>query len=183
MMKRFTILTSVVSTTSFALCFALSITMITMPFSALAYAATAEITWTNYEKYRDIHSGNSSRKSFRERLFSHFEKHFNQLAKKLPDNQVLKIQITDLDLAGDVYDGGLDRIRVVKPLYSPRMNFSYQLETIDSSEVDTAEVKLNDLNFMINNRLRYRHDFIGYEKKMLDDWFFKTFKEQLSKPE
>jgi len=149
-------------------------------FQNVAYAATSEVTWTDYEKYRDIRpSGNGGRKQFRESTFKNFEKHFAKLAERLPEGQVLKIDVTDVDLAGDTLAGGIDRIRIVKDIYSPRMNFSYQLVNADGSEVVADKVVLKDLSFMTGSKLKYRNDSLGYEKKMLDDWFFDVFKEHI----
>lgn len=152
-----------------------------LSFQNIAYSATSEVIWTNYEKYRDIHPGNDSKKKFRERTFRDFEKYFAKLSTKLPEGQVLKIEVTDVDLAGDTLAGGIDRYRIVKEIYFPRMNFTYQLINADGSEVKSAEVALKEMNFMIGSSLKYSHDSLGYEKKMLKDWFFKTFKDDIIK--
>jgi hypothetical protein len=149
-------------------------------FQNVAYAATSEVTWTDYEKYRDIRAGNNNRKSFRERTFKSLEEHFSKLAEKLPEGQVLKIEVTDVDLAGDTLAGGMDRIRIVKEIYSPRMNFSYQLVNADGSEILKDEIVLKDMNFMRSSQLKYRNDSLGYEKKMLDDWFYDVFEEHFA---
>jgi hypothetical protein len=151
--------------------------------SSVASAATSEVTWTDYEKYTDIRSGNESRKHFRERTFYNFEKHFTKLAKKLPEDQVLKINVTNVDLAGDTNAGGIDQLRIVKDIYFPRMNFTYQLLNSDGSEVSAAKVALKNMSFMMGGNLRYRNDSLGYEKYMLDDWFFKTFQEDFIEQE
>jgi len=152
-------------------------------FQNVAFAATSEVTWTDYEKYRDIRPGNENRKSFRERTFKNFEKHFAKLAENLPEGQVLKIDVTDVDLAGDTLAGGIDRLRIVKDIYFPKMNFSYQLVNADGSAIVAAEVELKDMSFMRTSSLKYRNDSLGYEKKMLDDWFFKAFKDHLVEKE
>ncbi|MCI2284942.1 DUF3016 domain-containing protein [Colwellia sp. MSW7] len=72
--------------------------------TTVASAATVEVTWTDYDKYRDIDPGEGHRKHFRENTFQSFEKHFSKLATKLPEGQVLKIEVTDIDLAGDTHD-------------------------------------------------------------------------------
>jgi len=146
---------------------------------SVAYAATSEVTWTDYKKYRDIHPGNESRKHFRERTFKNLEKHFTKLAKNLPEGQILKIDVTDVDLAGDTHVGGINRMRVVKDIFFPRMNFSYQLVSASGSEVISGKVELKDMSFMSTGSLRYRHDSLGYEKKMLDDWFGDTFPDHI----
>jgi len=150
-----------------------------LSFSNVVYGATSEVTWTDYEKYRDIRPANGHRKHFRESTFYNFEKHFTKLAKMLPEGQVLKIDVTDVDLAGDTNAGGIDRIRIVKNVYFPRINLSYQLLNTDGSELEAGEVKLKDMNFMTTSRLKYRNQSLGYEKNMIDDWFFSLFKDQL----
>ena len=146
-----------------------------------AFAASSEVTWTDYKSYRDIDAGNENRKSFRERTFKGFEKHFAKLAATLPEGQVLKIDVTDVDLAGDTNASGIHRTRIIKHLYSPRMNFSYQLLDGDGKVIQADEVVVKDMNFMSGNSLKYRNKSLGYEKKMLDDWFDKTFKELIVK--
>ncbi|WP_114325574.1 DUF3016 domain-containing protein [Candidatus Colwellia aromaticivorans] len=150
-------------------------TFFSLPY--VAYAATSEVTWTDHEKYRDIQPSSEGRKSFRERIFESFEKHFAKLAKNLPEGQVLKINVTDVDLAGDTHSGGINQFRIVKDIYFPRMNFSYELVNANGSIVTSDEVVIRDMSFMMGSNLKYRNESLGYEKKMLDEWFAETFKE------
>lgn len=143
----------------------------------VVYAATSEVTWTDHEKYRDIHSGNEGRKHFRERTFKSFEKHFAKLAEDLPKGQTLKVNVTDVDLAGDTRSGGINQLRIIKDIYFPRMNFSYELTDTDGSIITSGEIILKDMNFMMGSNSKYRNKSLSYEKVMLDDWFAKTFKE------
>ena len=154
-------------------------TMVTL--QSIVYAASSEVTWTDYKKYRDIEEGNENRKYFRERTFENFEKHFTKLAEKLPEGQILKIDVTNVDLAGDTYVGGINLLRIVEDIYFPRMDFSYQLINADGGEVVSGKVKLRDMNFLRRNNLRYNRDSLSYEKRMLDDWFSDTFKDQIVK--
>ena len=142
-----------------------------------AMAASSEVTWADYKKYRDINAGEQNRKSFRERTFKQFEKHFAQLAAKLPEKQRLKIEVTDVDLAGDTHAAGINRTRIIKDIYFPRLNFSYQLLDESGKVVKSADVVLRDMNFMSGSNLKYRNKSLGYEKKMLDKWFKDTFSE------
>jgi len=158
-----------------------SILMVTLLTTSLllspnAFSASSEVTWTDYKSYRDIDPGNDGRKQFRERTFKDLEKHFAKLAATLPEDQILKIDVTDVDLAGDTNAAGIHRTRIIKQLYSPRMNFSYQLLDADGKVIQSDEVVVKDMNFMSGSRLKYRNRSLGYEKKMLDDWFEKTFK-------
>lgn len=139
-------------------------------------AAEVEIKWTEPDEYSDIHAGENHRKHFREQTFNNFDKHFSKLAGQLPEGQILKIEVTNVDLAGTTFHSGINRIRVVKDMYPPRMAFSYRLIKADNSIVLEGKADLKDMNFMMGKSLRYRNDSIGYEKGMLDNWFSSTFK-------
>jgi hypothetical protein len=150
-------------------------------FFQIVYAATSEVTWDNYEKYRDIHPSNESRKHFRERTFKNFEKHFSKLAAKLPEGQVLKIKVSDVDLAGDTHSGGINQVRIIKDIFIPRINFSFELLNTDKRIVKSGDIVLKDMGFMMNTHLKYRNQALGYEKAMLDKWFADTFKSLIIK--
>ena len=138
-------------------------------------AAEVEVKWSNPEKYSDIDAGNEHKKHFKERTFKSFEKHFTKLAESLPENQKLVLDITNVDLAGDVNHGGMQRVRVVRDIFFPRMEFTYQLLDADSVIVKSESVSLKDLGFLMHNGFKYRSKSLSYEKEMLDDWFKETF--------
>lgn len=154
----------------YVLCTAAALTQFTY-----VQAAEVEVKWTNSDKYTDIDAGEEHRKHFKERTFKSFEKHFAKLAKSLPENQKLVFDITNVDLAGDVNHGGMKRIRVVKNIFFPRLEFSYQLLDADNTVVKSDDVSLKDMGFLMHNGLKYRSQSFGYEKEMLDDWFEETF--------
>lgn len=161
-----------------------SIYIVTLLISTLlltptAFSANSEVIWTDYKSYRDINEGNDGRKQFRERTFKYFEEHFAKLAATLPTDNTLKIDVVDVDLAGDTHIGGINRTRIVRHMYSPRMNLSYQLLDADGTVIQSDNVVIKDMNFMSGSNLKYRNRSLGYEKKMLDDWFDKTFKEMI----
>ena len=144
-------------------------------------AAKVEVHWLSPDKYHDIKPGDNNRKTFEANVFRNFENHFTKLANQLPADQTLKIDVTDVDLAGDVNYGGIHRIRIVEELFFPRIKFSYKLENADKSLADSGDINLKDMNFMTSSNLRYRNDAFGYDKRMIDNWFKKTFKVQLLK--
>ena len=154
-----------------------SLLSIVLLFSVIvpsAFAATSEVTWTNPEEYRDIHHGENHRKKFQARVFRGFEEHFAKLASSLPEGQTLKVEVTDVDLAGDVFVSHR-QVRVVKEIYFPRLKFKYQVIDKDGNEVKQGEENLKDMNFMMTSSLKYNNDFLRYEKRLLDNWFKKTF--------
>ena len=144
-------------------------------------AAEVEVTWTDPDKYTDIHAGEDNRASFRSRTFANFDKHFAKLAKKLPDGLTLKVDVSNVDLAGSTFHAGISRIRVIKDTYPPRMKFSYQLLNADKKVELSGEADLKNMSFMTGTQLRYRNQALGYEKELLDKWFAETFKQQIVK--
>jgi len=154
----------------------LSALMMSILIAPSTFAATSEVTWGDYKKFRDIDEGNENRKSFRERTFKEFEKHFAKLAETLPEDQVLKIEVTDVDLAGDTRFSGVNQMRIIKDNYFPRINLSYDLVDQDGKSIKAETVVIKDMNFMMGSHLKYRNESLTYEKQMLDDWFKETFK-------
>lgn len=146
-----------------------------------AQAAQVEVKWSNPDKYSDVDGGEEHRQHFKDRTFKAFEKHFAKMAELLPEQQKLVLDVTNIDLAGDVNFGGIKRIRIVKDIFFPRMEFSYQLLNADNSVVKSGEVSLKDMGFMMHSSLRYRNQTLGYEKEMFDDWFKKTFENDMVK--
>jgi hypothetical protein len=140
----------------------------------MSFAATSEVTWTNSDKYRDVHAGDGNRAKFKARTFAKFEKHFSMLAEKLPEGQTLFIDVQDVDLAGDVHQN-MQRIRVIKDIFFPRIKFSYKVVDSNKKAITSGDVNLKDMSFMTGSKLRYNQDSLGYEKRMLDEWFTKTF--------
>jgi hypothetical protein len=143
-----------------------------------AFAGMSEVTWKDSDKYTDLRPGNEHRQHFKNRIFGAFEKHFLKLSEQLPEGQLLKIEVTNVDLAGDVRFDTMVRIRVIKDLYIPRMKFTYKVINADKSVAQEGDVDLKDMGFMSGSSLRYKHKPIPYEKRMLDKWFKATFIQQ-----
>lgn len=159
----------------------LSLTIVLVQMSAVQ-AAQVEVKWTNPDKYTDIKAGEGHRKKFQEQTFKTLEEHLAKMAEMLPEQQKLLIDVTNLDLAGDV-NYTMKRIRIIKDIFTPRMKFSYQLLNADNTVVKSEDVSLNDMGFMMSNSLKYRSKSLSYEKEMLDDWFRKTFEDSLKSNE
>ena len=131
------------------------------------------VLWTTPAKYSDVLSGrdNLALKA----TLQDFGKHLTKLTKDLPQNQTLNIEVTDLDLAGNIQMSGLNRVRVYSDLYKPSMTFNYELVEGDLV-VSSDTVVLTDANFLeTTNRRHLRLDPLKYEKRMLTKWFNKTF--------
>ena len=143
-------------------------------------AAEVEVEWQNSDKYRDVYAGSGSNSKFKKETFAMLDKHFALLAAKLPQGYSLKVQVNDLDLAGDIHHGGMNQIRIIKDIFYPRIKFSYQLLSAQKEVVAENDVNLKDMNFMMNSSMRYSNSRLSHEKKMLDKWFSQTFSDYIA---
>ena len=148
--------------------------------------AEVNIEWKNPDDYRDIRPVNSTRASFRKHVFSEIEEYMRKLAKGLPDGQTLALEVTDVDLAGQVWPGhfvGIDTssdVRLIKRIDIPRMEFAYKLTDGDGKLVQEGLAKIKDMAFQDRTSRTFSQDSLRYEKSMLRDWFNDTFPKMLA---
>ncbi|MCF7501521.1 MULTISPECIES: DUF3016 domain-containing protein [unclassified Pseudoalteromonas] len=139
---------------------------------AFTYAGEAKVKWHDFDDYRDVRPGNNSTKgSFHKSVANNLEKHFSKLAEKLPEGYTLNVEVTDLDLAGDVRFGSMNELRIIKPIYFPRIDLNYSV-TDKSGKVlsEASDVKLKDMGFMDRMKMG-RDEAYYYDKRLITDWF------------
>ncbi|WP_377703096.1 DUF3016 domain-containing protein [Pseudoduganella sp. UC29_71] len=141
--------------------------------SGSAFAGGATVTYIDSDKFADLPFSRIDR----ERVLEDLTSHFVELGKLLPPGQELKVEVTDLDLAGRIDYGrrsGND-IRIMRGMADwPRMELRYRLEE-GGKVLRSGEAKLSDMNYLDNARVVTANEPLRYEKQMLDDWFAKTF--------
>tara|TARA_R110000868_G_scaffold59624_5_gene182968 strand:- start:2125 stop:2649 length:525 start_codon:yes stop_codon:yes gene_type:complete len=144
--------------------------------------AQVEINWENPEKYRDVRPTMESRIKFREHTFEQIEEYLQKLAAKLPDDQKLMLNVTNLDLAGQVWPASFvgfghsaSDIRVVKSIDIPRMNFTFKLVNTAGELIQEGDVELKDMAFMDRSNRFFNSESLRYEKNMLRSWFNDEF--------
>ncbi|MEI8667100.1 DUF3016 domain-containing protein [Pseudoalteromonas sp. B131b] len=136
-----------------------------------AHAGESIVKWHDFNDYRDVRALNQARGSYHKHIASSFEKHMAKLAEQLPKGYKLNVEFTDLDLAGDVRYGGMDEIRVVKPIYFPRIKLNYSLTDKDGNVLNKgSDVELKDMGFMDKIKMGREESFY-YEKRLLTQWF------------
>ncbi|MCF2849605.1 DUF3016 domain-containing protein [Pseudoalteromonas sp. ACER1] len=139
---------------------------------AFAHAGEAKVKWHDFNDYRDVRPGNNSPKgAFHKNVAKSFEKHFNKLAEQLPDGYTFNVEVTELDLAGDVRFGTMNELRIIKPIYFPRIDLNYSITDKDGKVISEAkDVKLKDMGFM--DRMKTgRDEAYYYDKRLITDWF------------
>lgn len=100
-------------------------------------------------------------------------------AHRLSRGQTMQITITDIDRAGryePTVRPGLDDIRIVKDIYPPRMTLNFTLKGPDGQVLAEGERKLVDHGFLMGSNLG-NTDLLRYEKRMIDDWLRREFKD------
>ena len=144
----------------------------TLLASAAHAAATVEVRYVEPDNFADI--GHSSWD--RERTMSALTDHLQKLGRALPDGQTLRLDVTDIDLAGDIRPWGWHETRVLRGQADwPQIKLRYTL-TEGERTLRSGEARLSDLAYMQTLIGRDRPgDTLAVEKRMVRRWFAETF--------
>lgn len=135
-------------------------------------AGTVEVKYVEPEKFRDIGFGAFER----ERNQTSLDQSFQRLAAQLPDGQTLKIEVLDVDLAGEVHPGSVNSTRVLRGSVDwPRIQLRYSLQA-GATTLKSGEQSLSDPSYMFGTRsVSARDGALPYEQRLIDRWFSDTF--------
>ena len=138
----------------------------------LACAGSATVTFVNAERFSDIGFAPTDRQLNLQAL----ERHFQSLAQqRLPADQVLKVEVLDVDLAGEERPSvraGRD-LRILRGGADwPRIKLRYTLES-NGRTLRSGEETLSDLSYQQGFAGAYSTgtEPLRYERRMLDKWF------------
>lgn len=140
----------------------------------LTTVSAVSVDWTDPNQFSDIrYSGNrweAAQGNWVVDLATYLQK---QAGKKLVNGQQLHVTITDIRRAG-MYEPGrgmnLDRVRIIKDIYPPRVTLNFTLKGADGQVISEGERKLVDGAFMMGSSPLSDTDPLRYEKRLLDDW-------------
>lgn len=142
-------------------------------------AIEIEVKYSEPDSYRDIDSGNEPKSKFKERVFKQLTKQFVESGSDVTFGHKMLIDVTNIDLAGDIdYFASPNHhaMRVVKPIYFPRISFKYRLEDDNGRVIRESEETLKDMGFMDRTiSMRYERGGFKYEKRLIDNWFKSAF--------
>ena len=140
----------------------------------LTEAATVEVSWKDPQEFRDIRTVNDNQLRFQERVMTELEQQIrDETLSRLDDGQSLKVEIDDLDLAGDIeyfhpnYPFGL---RVVRNVDFPQMTLSYELRAADGTLLKAGTEHVADLGFRFTTLIGNDRTPLRYEKQMIREW-------------
>jgi hypothetical protein len=140
-----------------------------------AGAGDVEVRFVDPDKFADI--GRSNRE--RERTMKTLADYLQALGRELPADQKLRIEVKDIDLAGNIEPFGwhrFDEVRVLRGRADwPHMHLSYTLQA-EGRTLKAGDAQLADLSYLYSLRGRERSvDELSYEKRMVRRWFDETF--------
>jgi hypothetical protein len=136
-------------------------------------SAAVTVAFSHPENYRDLPFATSDR----ERVLKDLGEHFASLGKDLPPGQDLRVEVTDLDMAGRIHPNfrGGQELRILNGGADwPHMALRYSLES-NGRVIASGKENLSDMNYL-DHISRYNDgDTLRYEKRMIDDWFRNKF--------
>lgn len=137
------------------------------------------VTFTDPEKFTDAADGQRGSQLRVEENLGEIEDYIVQRAKHyLAEGQSLRVTVTDVDLAGEVEPWrthSAQDLRIVKDIYPPRIDLSFQLLDANGAVVKEGERSLKDLMFNWKININ-RTDPRMHEKALIDDWLRSEFK-------
>lgn len=142
--------------------------------------AAVNVTFVAPESYSDASTYGRHRGPASTSVLRDLEAHFAKLgARYLPVDQSLKIDVLDIDLAGEyepfrvyLYD-----VRVLRGVTWPRIKLRYVLEQ-NGEVLREAEELVADQAYLMGVPRLGNTDRLYYEKRMLEDWFRRRFAEK-----
>jgi hypothetical protein len=161
---------------------------VTDPEAPRALASNADspvqVNWTDPAQFTDIRHSRNRWESQRGDWVNTLARHFQKSAlKQLPDGQQLQITITDIKRAGEYepwHGPRLDDVRIVKDIYPPRLAFDWVRRDASGQVIDQGSSKLVDTAFMMSRGMLNDSDPLRYEKRMIDDWLRREFRNRES---
>jgi Protein of unknown function (DUF3016) len=136
--------------------------------SASAFAQ-AEVSFKDPDNFSDIGETQWDRRNAMKQIEDHIKL---QASRELAGKQ-LKIEFTDIDLAGELEPRvSANRVRVLRTVTIPRMEFTYSLSE-NGKVLEEGKATVNDMNYQSSVNRYFDSEPYRYEKKLLDDWMAK----------
>ena len=127
------------------------------------------VTFPGSDRYTDVEGWGQRAKPAIEAI----ERHIQELAARyIAPRDTLRIEVIDIDLAGDVrlVGSSMSAVRIVRgPVDWPRITLRYTLESPGASATTREET------LTYREGLGNRSEAFFHEKRMLDDWFRARF--------
>lgn len=135
------------------------------------HAGTVDVSFVEPDKFVDAGRGSFDIGQTTQVLGDHLKTFANQL----PQSQTLKIEVTDVDLAGELRPTRMaSEVRVLRGRADwPRISLRYTLSE-NGRVLRNGESQINDMAYMTQPLRSHVNDALAYERRMLDQWFRDT---------
>jgi hypothetical protein len=133
-----------------------------------------QVQFVQPEKFADVRDQAFSRERNLEALEQHLKR---AAAPYLADGQTLKIDVLDVDLAGEPKPNArLNDVRVLKGRADwPRIALRWTLEA-PGQAARSGQATIQDMAYLQRVAVgAYAHEPLRYERRMLDEWFKAEF--------
>jgi len=152
---------------------ALGLTALVSCGAAIAAPASLEVKFLEPGKYRDAGERDEDRLLMQSTLGAHLKA---LVEKYLPAEQQLRVEVLDVDLAGEIWPPTrfLDRVRVMRSVSWPSIELHYSLSSGEQL-LRQAKVSVRDMSYLDRINVYPDGDSLRYEKAMLDAWFRREF--------
>lgn len=143
--------------------------------AAVAQAGVVEVRFVEPHKFSDAGTGPAL-----EQVQTELTRHLERLGRKaLPASQSLRVEFTDVDLAGTIepVTRRATEIRVLRGRADwPRLNLRYTLHD-GARVIGQGDEQLTDMNYLFFGGTERAGDAepLRYEKRMLTQWFMQRF--------
>jgi hypothetical protein len=134
--------------------------------------AAVTVTYVQPENFTDLPFASWER----EHALKDLSEHFTRLGNSLPPGQDLRIEVTDIDLAGRP-DPRMITTRDVRIMRGradwPRMDLRFTLEQ-NGQVIKSGAARLADMDYLERHTRYFDNVTLRYDKQMIDDWYEKT---------
>jgi Protein of unknown function (DUF3016) len=136
-------------------------------------AGTVQVNFVEPDKFADARDAYMSREQHLKTLEQHLKA---AAAPYLADGQTLKIDVLDVDLAGEVRFGARPHdVRVMRGRADwPRIEMRYSLEAAGQA-ARSGQARVQDLAYLQRLPSYHQNEALAYERRMLDEWFKAEF--------
>lgn len=135
--------------------------------------ADVQVKFVEPDKFSDIKDNNGFRQK---EVLKDIEAHLMEQAGKYLPGRDVRINVTDVNLAGEVEPFGrrVEWLRVMRTVTLPSIAMNY--EVLEGGKVvRQGEVNLRDMNYQDGFNSYSSGDTLRYEKRMIDRWFKDEF--------
>lgn len=150
-----------------------ALSAITLATAAQA-AGTVTVSFVKPETFTDVKDGALSKDRQLEALKRHLEQ---AAAPYVADGQTLKIEVLDVDLAGEIRPSArANDLRVLKGSADwPRIQLRYTLES-PGQATRSGQARVQDMAYLMHGATLPNTEPLAYERRMLDEWFKAEFR-------